>query len=183
MRELHEIIEEHEEVIEEHKAFEIKDLGTLGWAFQKIAAYQSKKDKVSNYAKAEIEKIKAWQEAELKKHNDSIEFFQSHIERYHFNELLNDPRAKTISTPYGKSKSMRKSPSPIRVDEKVMLDHIVKNDLAEYIQHKPNWGAFKDSLRVMETDDGFVAVDENGEVVPGVIVAPEKTTFTTEVDA
>lgn len=181
MRELHEIIEEHEDVTEEHKVFEIKDLGTLGWAFQKVAVYQKKKDKVSDYAKSEIEKIKAWEEAELKKHNDSISFFQSHIERYHFNELLNDPKAKTISTPYGKSKSMKKSPSPVRVDEKEMLEHIMRNDMADYIQHKPNWGAFKNSLKVVESEDGFVVVDENGEVVPGVIVTPEKTTFTLEV--
>lgn len=181
MRELHEIVEEHEEVIEEHKGFEIKDLGTLGWAFQKIKVYQEKKAEISDYAEAEIEKIKNWKDAELKKHNDSIHFFESHIERYHFNKLLEDPRAKTLSTPYGKSKSIRKSPSPVRVDEKILLEHIERNDFQEYIQKKPNWGAFKESLRVVESEGGFIAVDSNGESVPGVIVKPEQTTFKVEV--
>lgn len=181
MRNLEEMNAEHDEVIEEHKGFAIKDLGTLGWAFQKLSVYEKKCSEVSAYAKAEIEKITAWEKAELFKHRRSMEFFESHIEHYHFNKLQEDPRAKTLSTPYGKSKSTTQSPSPVRVDEKVILEHLEKNGLDEHISKKPRWGTLKDSLTVAQTDDGYIAVDSNGEVVPGVIVRPEQTTFSYEV--
>ncbi len=64
-----------------------------------------------------------------------------------------------------------------------LLAHIKQSGMSDFIKEDVRWGDFKKTLQVVETDDGFVAVDENGEVVPGVIVAPEKTTFTTEVDA
>lgn len=177
MNEIHEI----ETVESEHQGFQITDLSTLGWAFRKIADIKAKESEINTYAKVEIDRIKEWQNKELGKTGDSLDFFQSHVERYHFNALMNDPRAKTLSTPYGKSKSTTRKPTPESVDNGALLAHIKQNGLTEFIKEDVKWGDFKKQLRVAELDGALIAVDEDGAEVPGVIVTPEKTTFTVEV--
>lgn len=174
-------LQEIETVESEHQAFEITDLSSLGWAFKKVAEYKAKEAEINAYAKAEIDRIKEWQNKELGKTGDSIDFFQQHIERYHFKRLLDDPKAKTLSTPYGKSKSTTRKPTPEPVDSAVLLAHIKQNGLIDFIKEDVKWGDFKKTLQVTEMGDGLVAVDEDGAEVPGVVVAPEKTTFTLEV--
>lgn len=174
-------IEEVEQA--ERESFEIDSLSKLGWAFQKLAALQDKEQEIKEYEKAEILRIKSWAAKETNKLANDIQFFQMHIERYHFRKLQEDPKAKTISTPYGKSKSTTSKPAPQSVDDNALLDHIKANGLSDYVkvEESVKWGEFKKQIQVVETDDGYKAVDENGEVVPGVIVNPEKISFKTEV--
>lgn len=167
---------------QDREVFEIRDLPTLGWAFRKIGALQVKQDEIDTYAKAEIEKIKEWQNSEIGKLSNNVDFFLSHIERYHFHKLMEDPKAKTLSTPYGESKSRLSKPTPEKVDDAILLEYIQQNDMREYVKETADWGKLKKTLTVFEIDGGFIAVDENGEQVPGVIIKPESTTFSFEVN-
>lgn len=165
----------------EHEGFQINDLSTLGWAFKKIREYQIKQREIEAYAQTEIDRITEWRDKEAGKIGDSLDFFQSHVERYHFRKLMEDPKAKTLSTPYGKSKSRTRARSPHPVDDNTLLAHIKANGMSDFIEEKPKWGDYRKTLQVVETDDGLVAVDSNGEVVPGVIIKPEETKFSVEV--
>lgn len=168
----------------EREAFHIDNLSTLGWAFRKLAALQAKEQEIKDYAKAEIERIKSWQDSEVNKLSDDIGFFQSHIERYHFAKLQEDPKAKTLTTPYGKSKSTTSQPSPQSVDDNALLQHIKSNGFMDYlkVEESVKWGEFKKKIKITETADGYAAFDENGEQIPGVIIKPENVSFKSEVD-
>ncbi|CEG23161.1 Bacteriophage Mu Gam like protein [Planococcus massiliensis] len=179
-------IEEIERAKEEAEraSFQIDNLETLGWAFRKLSALQAKEQEIKEYEKAEIFRIKSWAAKETNKLDDDIQFFQSHIERYHFRKLQEDPKAKTLSTPYGKSKSTTSKPSPQSVDDTALLEHIKSNGFTDYlkVEESVKWGDFKKRIQITETDDGFAAFDENGEKIPGVIVKPENISFKSEVE-
>lgn len=167
--------------LEPAQNFSITDLDSLNWAFRKMSAMKAKQNEVNELAKKELERIQYWQEKELRKTNDQFNYFQGLIHDYHLRQLLNDPKAKTLSTPYGKSKSRFSSPAAEKVDEKKLLEYVIENDMP-YVKKSLDWGEFKKSLKVVAKGDGFVAVDENGTIVDGVIVQPEKTTFSVEVE-
>lgn len=167
---------------DEKQPFEITDLSTLGWAFRKIAERKAEQRKIEEYAQSELDRIKEWRDKEFNKHEDSIEFFQSKIQSYHFNQMMENPDLKTLSTPYGKSKTTTYKPSPEKVDEQSLLDYIHSNDLKGYVKESVEWGKLKKTLQVFEKEDGeFITVDEDGYIVPGVVVKPEETKFSLEV--
>lgn len=176
-------VEQDETEQAEREAFEIDSLSKLGWAFQKLAALQAKEQEIKDYAKAEIDRIESWQDSEVNKLDDDIQFFQSHIERYHFRKLQEDPKAKTLSTPYGKSKSTTSKPSPQSVDDSALLKHIKSNGFTDYlkVEESVKWGEFKKQIQVVETSNGHIAVDENGEIIPGIEVKPVSISFKAEV--
>jgi Bacteriophage Mu Gam like protein. len=162
--------------------FEITDLNSLNWAFRKLKAYKAKEREIEEVANAERERIDAWEEEEKKKIKDSIQFFESLIFQYHSKIMAQDPKTKTLSTPYGKSKARKVKAQPEKADENAILKHVLNNGMDEYIKPTLIWGEFKKSLKLVELDGKKVVVDENGEIVPGVIIKPEETKFTVEVE-
>jgi Bacteriophage Mu Gam like protein. len=162
--------------------FEITDLNSLNWAFRKLKAYKAKEKEIEEVAQNERDRIDAWEEEEKKKIQDSIKFFQGLINEYHMKLLAEDPKAKTLSTPYGKSKARTVKAQPEKADENAILQHVLNNGMDEYIKPTLKWGEFKKNLKLVEVDGKKVVVDENGQIVPGVIVKPEETKFTVEVE-
>lgn len=166
-----------------NEVFKITDIESLNWAFRKLSAYQSKINEIQNLAKRERERIDRWERDELKSINDSVEYFEHLVQQYHSSILAEDPKAKTLSTPYGKSKTKTSQAQPEKVEgkEKELLDHILSNDMEDFIKKEVKWGDFKKSLSVAEIDGKSVAVDENGQVVPGVSIKAESTSYSVEV--
>lgn len=162
--------------------FEITDLNSLNWAFRKLKAYKAKEREIEEVARAERERIDAWEAEEKKKIQDSIEFFESLIFQYHAKVMDQDPKAKTLSTPYGKSRARAIKPQPKKVDEKVILEHVVNNGLNDYIKPGLNWAELKKNIQIADLGGKLVAVDENGQEIPGVIVEPEQIKFSVEVE-
>lgn len=179
LEELETIGAESEELKER---FKIENLDQLNWAFRKLSALEAKKKEIQQLAQAEIERIKSWEEAELKAIQGSYDFFTSLITEYHLNELQKDPKKKTITTPYGKAKSRRSKETPEKVDEELLLAHIKESGMHEYIKESVKWGDFKKTLKVAEIDGQKVVIDENGQVVKGAAVKPETVTFSVEVE-
>ena len=175
-------IEEVEQVEQEKQQFEITDINSLNWAFRKLSAYKAKEQEITELAKAERARIDMWEEQEKKKINDSIEFFETLINEYHSKVLAEDPKAKTLSTPYGKSKARQIKAQPKKADEKAILEHVVNNGLKDYIKPALKWAELKKNIQIAEINGRLVAVDENGEEVPGVVVEPEQIRFSTEVE-
>src|SRR5689334_4590302 len=96
---------EVEEIQAQEIKFEITDLNSLNWAFRKLSALKSKEKEIKQVADVERERIADWERNELSSISNSLVFFENMISVYHANQLAQDPKAKTISTPYGKSKS------------------------------------------------------------------------------
>lgn len=174
-------IEETEDINIQDETFRILDIGKLNWAFRKLTAIQAKEDEIKSLANAERDRIKQWEDKQLSPTNDDKEYLSNLVQDYHYRTLLEDPKAKTISTPYGKSKSRVSKAQPAKADDKALLDHILSNDMREFVKEDVKWGDFKKSLSVAEVEGVSVAFDANGQAVPGVVIKPESVSYTVEV--
>ncbi|KMM56546.1 hypothetical protein ACH95_17190, partial [Bacillus glycinifermentans] len=89
---------------ESRPQFEITDMNSLNWAFRKIAALKTQEKEIKALAATERQRIDEWETQELKPVADNLAFFENLVSIYHSKQLEQDPKAKTLSTPYGKSK-------------------------------------------------------------------------------
>jgi sulfur carrier protein ThiS len=161
--------------------FEITDLNSLNWVFRKVAALKSKEKEIKQVADVERERIADWERGELSTISNSLSFFENMVQAYHAKQLAEDPKAKTISTPYGKSKTRKSSEAPEKQDEAKLLEYVIENEMAEFIKNSVKWADLKKSLKIVEISGEKVVVDENGQIVPGVTVKPESISFSLEV--
>lgn len=159
--------------------FRITNLEQANWALRKIAAFKAKAREINSLAEAEIERIKSWQDGELKKIESSIKFFEMLLEEYHRSRIVQNPKEKTITTPYGKMQ-IKKVPPKWNYDENKLLEWLKKNKPHLIrIKEEPNKQELKKVLKV----DNLVAIDpDTGEVVEGITIEPETDKFIVEVD-
>ncbi|MEB8652906.1 host-nuclease inhibitor Gam family protein [Bacillus cereus] len=161
--------------------FEITDIDGFNWSLRKISALKEKEKEITTLANSERNRITEWEQNELKPIHNSILFFESHIRRYHMEQLAADPKQKTISTPYGKSKTRKSKETPDKGDEALLLDYVIQNDLAEFIKNSVKWADLKKTLKIVQIGDEKVVVDGDGQIVPGVTVKPESISYSVEV--
>jgi hypothetical protein len=170
-----------EEGQETHYSFQITDLNSLNWVFRKLAALKSKEKEIKQLAEAERQRIADWERGELSTISNRLESFETMIATYHAKQIELDPKAKTISTPYGKSKSRTSKEAPEKDAEGEILYHVIENGMDDYIKMSLKWADLKKSLKIVEVSGEKVVVDENGAIVPGVIVKPESISYSVEV--
>ncbi|CAG9620848.1 host-nuclease inhibitor Gam family protein [Sutcliffiella rhizosphaerae] len=161
--------------------FEITDLDSLNWVFRKMAALKAKQKDIQQLADVERQRISDWEKGELSSITSSLEFFESKVAVFHMEELAKDPKAKTISTPYGKSKTRKSKEAPEKENEDVILQHVIESGLDDFIKQSVKWGDLKKSLKIAEISGEKVVVDENGQIVPGVTIKPESISYSVEV--
>ncbi|TCW58977.1 Gam-like protein [Bacillus thuringiensis] len=172
---------EVDELQDAEQRFEIHDLESLNWAFRKLTALKAEEKKVTTLANVERDRIANWEKNELNPIHDSIGFFESHVQRYHAEQLAADPKQKTISTPYGKSKTRKSSEAPEKADEAKLLDYAIENELDDCIKTEIKWGELKKKFKIEKIGGEKVIVDEDGQIVPGVTVKPESISYSVEV--
>jgi len=168
---------------ETRKEFVIDDLSGLTWAFRKLSAINQEIKEINQVAEAERERINQWEKKKVGVLQQSVEFFEYKIKEYHYKEMLKDPKKKSISTPYGKAKSVTKKAQPKIKDEYKLLDYLKLNSPEFwYTEEKINWGELKKSLHVVERGEELIVIDESGQLVEGVEVEEANTNFKLEVD-
>ncbi|HDR6754798.1 TPA: host-nuclease inhibitor Gam family protein [Bacillus cereus] len=172
---------EVDELQDSEKRFEISDLEGLNWAFRKLTALKEEEKKITTLANVERDRITQWEQSELKPIHNDISFFETHIRRYHMEQLEMDPKQKTISTPYGKSKTRKSSEAPEQKDKAQVLQYAIENELDDCLKTEVKWVDFKKKLKIVEIGEEKVVVDENGQIVPGVTVKPESISYSVEV--
>ncbi|SDM18080.1 host-nuclease inhibitor Gam family protein [Bacillus sp. OK048] len=170
-----------EEGQESHYSFQITDLNSLNWVFRKLSALKTKEKEIKQLAEAERQRIADWERGELSTISNRLESFETMIAAYHAKQLEQDPKAKTISTPYGKSKTRKSGEAPEKQDEEKILQYVIENEMDEFIKNSVKWGDLKKSLKIVDISGEKVVVDENGQVVPGVTVKPESISYSVEV--
>ena len=169
---------------EELEGFNIDSLDKLNWAFRKVSAINEKVKDIKNLAEAERMRIDEWEKKELKCHNESLSYFNYKISEYHDYILSIDPKAKSIKTPYGVSKSVTTKASPIKSDESSLLEYLKNNNpdyVKEVYKQDVDWAEYKKKLTIIDGPDGAFVVDDNGMIVEGVSVKPQETKFKMEV--
>lgn len=166
--------------------FEITDEATLHWTFRKMREIRGKIAEKEELAKSEYARIDeerklvdAWLGDETKNLFQSIEHFDHLIREYHLALLNEDGTQKTLSTPYGKSKTTTTAEQPDKGDEEKLLKYAKDNKLTDLIkvEETVRWGDMKKTLKVV----GGNVVDENGEIVEGAKVKPKTVTCKVEL--
>lgn len=161
-------IEEYESQPEEVKErFKISNLDTANWAMRKINAYKNQQAEVDELAEKELQRINEWKEKEKKKTQRSIEFFESLLTGYLYEQRQIDAKFK-VSTPYG-SVSTRKQQPKWEIDQENLVAWLKENNKVDLIRTKeePAIKEIKETFSIT----GVNAVDSNtGEVVPGIYI-------------
>jgi len=163
---------------------EVHDLASLDKAFKKIAAKKAENKQHTDYAYEEIKKITEWLSEVTKSNNNDIEYLQSLIATYHKRVLEEYPKKKTLSTPNGKSKSRTSSRTPYIKDEKALLEAVKRIGDEGLVERKEvvKWAELKAKINVVELEGGEVVFStEGGEILEGLDLKKEETTFKTEV--
>jgi|GEM_PF-5689876 len=167
--------------IEEKEPFQITDTGSLNFVFREILIpLKAEINKTKMLAKAEVERITEWEEKELKGPLQDVEYWEHRIAEYHLELLKKDPKQKTISTPYGKSKTTTSGEQPEKVNDDQLLQYVKENKLTDFlkVEESVKWGDLKKSLKVV----GNNVVDADGGIVKGVKVKPKTVSCKVEVE-
>lgn len=166
---------------EEKERFEITDIASLTWVMREILSpLKTKIGQVKSLQAAENIRIEKWAMEETRGPLNEIAYWEQRITDYHLDLLRTDPKQKTLSTPYGKSKTTTSKASPEKADEDKLLAYAKENELTDLINVKESikWGDLKKTLKVV----GNNVVDANGEIVDGAVVKPETITCKVEVN-
>ncbi|PIC88406.1 hypothetical protein CSV71_14860 [Sporosarcina sp. P21c] len=161
--------------------FRIMSMSALDETMQRLQELHRQDTEVKQRADAQRDQIKRWEDKERGKLKEEIEYQDSLVQDFHSRLLLEDPKKKTLSTPFGKSKSRYSKAAPEQVDKDAILAHIQENNMRDFIKEEAKWGDFKKTLTVAELEGAPVVVDENGQVVPGVVVKPEAINYSVEI--
>lgn len=156
------------ETNEPKERFQIKDKEQLNWALRKLSALKAKEAETNELAEKEIERIREWQEAELKSMEDSVAYFESLITEYATKRREADPKYKSESTPFGRIGFRKQQPQYTYNDEEVItyLEQCGYDDLYR-VKKEPSKADIK--KRFVLHGDKLIN-PETGEEVPGIIV-------------
>lgn len=164
------------------QTFKVTDLNSLNWVFRKVSALKSQQKEIKALADGERNRITFWEQKELSHIEDNLSFFEGLVSEYHAAVLSENPKQKTLSTPYGKAKARTSKAQPEKVNEELILQHVIDSNMDEFIKQSVKWGDLKKSLKIVEVEGKKAVIDDNGQVVPGVEVKPEGITFSMEVE-
>lgn len=163
------------ETDEAREAFRIDGPASAAWAMRKLRDARRHQAEVRAVADDEIERVQAWASAEHAKRERDAAWFEGLLRRWALDCRAADPRAKTVSTPYGVV-STRPSAGAWDVDDSAVLAW-AREARPELVQvtEKLRLGDAKKALTV---DGGKVVDPTTGEVVPGIEVGPSRITAT-----
>ena len=156
-------------VAADDESWNITDDSTADWALRRIAWHQAQIERRREFVQREMERLQAYLETEVAKHQRSIQFFESHLRAY-FERLRAEGalgNRKTYRLPHGALQVRASGPKFERNDEQLLV--WAKSVGLVRVKEMPDWSAIKQRLHV--TDSLAVVDRETGEVVPGVIVA------------
>lgn len=148
------------------------------WAMRKYRVLAQRKAQHEALAAAERERIDAWLTRVNAAVETQMEWFQQHLEFYAMKQRL--AGNKTVELPDGTLKTRSTSPT-FEVDKATFLEWAqeAKRDDVLRVSLAPDLTAIKGAF----IPDGSNAVDPlSGEVVPGLIPVPARTTVKIDPD-
>jgi phage host-nuclease inhibitor protein Gam len=162
--------------------WKVTNLESANWCLRKMAALEAKRNEINRLAEQEIKRIQEWQNRQTESLNRDHQFFSKLLEEYHRAELKKNPRAKTISTPYGKLQLRAQQPL-WEYDEDKLLKFLNDTNRKELIRLKitesPDKTAIKEKCIVV---DGQVIDMMTGEIIQGISVFDRPESFSVKVE-
>jgi antitoxin component HigA of HigAB toxin-antitoxin module len=169
----------------EEQEFRIESDKQADWALEKIKELQEEQQENHELAEERIEplqkkidKIRAWEERENEKIQDSIDYFESLLEDYARRLKQENEDLKTHSLPFGKLKFRKQRPKYNYNDDE-LLEFLEENEIdAVRVKKKPN----KRKLKKLAEVKGDKLVLESGLIVDGVQIQERGEKFKLEVE-
>lgn len=161
----------------------IIDQAGAWWALRQVARARAAMVENGRTRAAEVDRIDRWLQRENEGWQRTAAFFEAHLAMWHQQRLDEDPKAKTIRTPYG-SLHYRAQPPELVYDEDALLDWLAVNrtDLVR-VKTEVNKADLKRAVEFEREADGVLRVilKDTGEVVEGVRAVEQPPAFAVKV--
>ena len=151
---------------EEKPKYVVNDLKSADWALKKIAEIQSEMAVNDAYASKEKELIDNWLESENKRHNSSIEYFQSLLGGYLIELRKNNPKAK-VSTPHGTVSTRKQAKQWTYSDD--VLNELEEKGMTDFIRIKKEVDK-KELKKALSVSENNQVTTADGEIISGISV-------------
>lgn len=165
------LINEIEKKELEKERFEIRDLNSADWVFREWKRKKAEREERINYAKAEIETLKAYIENEEKEQESMELYFKTLLGKYVDRRLEEDPKFR-LKTVHG-SANYGKLIDKWHYEDDVLLKDLEEKEIDEFIKIKKSIDKTLLKKSVNITKDGEV-VTKDGEVLNGVKITQER---------
>lgn len=178
MNSLNKFLDEQEGI--EKESFIVKDDQEANWALRKIKSMNDQIERNNTLAQAEIDKIEHWNQSENKKHQDSIDYFQSLLAQYAAVKRENDPKFKTLKLPNG-AFSFRKRQPKWNYEEDIVVKALEDANLTDFIRVK-KFPSKADIKKAFEVSGGHVVNPDSGEIIEGITIEEQPEIFNVAVE-
>ncbi len=148
------------------------------WALLKLRKIRAEQERRYAIAQAEQERITQWLNLQLTRWQADESFFLGALEGYHRRVLEQDPKAKSISLPAGKLKSIQGQPRVEVSDMGAFVDWARAYERFDLM--RVSYEPVKAAIKSLPVNEG-VPVTEDGEIVPGVEVIEGQRSFKVEL--
>ena len=119
----------------EKEGFIIESDGKADWVLQQIQELNKKVMIKNNLADERLSQIENWREEEVKKLQDSIEWFETALHTYAMRLKREDKDLKTHSLPFGKLQFRSQSPK-YRYNDTELVEFLIDEKYEDYIKIK-----------------------------------------------
>lgn len=162
-------------VDETENRFRVKDDKSAEWCLTKIREARQEAEKWLAHYRLQMEKVQ-------KEADNSVAYFEGLLSEYF--DTVPHKATKTQQSyilPSGKLVLKKQQPQ-FATDDAALVPWLKDNAMGEFVKVKESadWSALKKLVTV--TPDGASVVDENGEVVPGVVVTQRPDVFKVEME-
>lgn len=147
----------------EKQTFVIDDDNKANWAFRKLAEVKHELDIKAQQKAGFDEQTKEWYESETKSLKESQDYFEQLIEQYRQTQPDGKVKVPAGYTSLRHAKQYQREPSKLLPFVEKNYPDLLKKDI--------KWADFKKQL----TDYDGVAIDQNGEKVPGITVIEKES--------
>ncbi len=155
----------------------VQSYGEAEWACAKVAAVDAELARINQQYQEWLERLNDWRNDAVKPLQERREFFAGRLSDYLRRLREENPRKKSLPLPSGKVSSHRQQPRAVVVDEVAVIKWARASDHAELIRVVESVRV--DDLRKLVKVDGEKVVDPStGDVLPGVVVEPERLNVT-----
>lgn len=146
-------IQEIKEVREQtEERFIIDDLGKASWAFRKLAAVEAKENEIKQVALDEIERIKVWQQDELKHYSGDRDWLEFLLKEYFTNQIKLDDKFR-CKTAYGSISQVKQQPA-YKYDDDLIVEALKSTSKADLVKEETistvNKNDLKKELEIIE---------------------------------
>lgn len=150
-----------------------EDEGEIVRALGRLARIRRRVEQDRQLADAQIEHTRAWLAGRLALHDRAARWHEDLLARYHAARLATDPKAKTLHYPTGTLRA-RKAAGRVTVTDEAAFLAWAPDDLVR-VTRRPALTAIRKAT--VPGPDG-VAVTADGEPVPGVVLEPDRVSYT-----